>query len=216
MSRHITPEQIDNVLPQTQCGLCSYNGCMPYATAIAQDNAAINLCPPGGVKTLQVIANLVNEDATPYLADMAQKAKPKMLAVIREDECIGCTKCIDVCPVDAILGAGKFMHTVIAAECTGCELCVAPCPVDCIDMLQLPDSSEAVQTAQANQARIRFNERAERLAKNKVETVRKEHSRLSTPATTADKKALIEAAILRVKQKKQLSILAAQAGKTKA
>jgi electron transport complex protein RnfB len=214
MSRTVTPEQIDDVLPQTQCGLCTYNGCMPYATAIAQDNAAIDLCPPGGVKTLQAIANLVNVDASPLVAEMVKKAKPKMLAVIREDECIGCTKCIDACPVDAILGAGKLMHSVIAAECTGCELCVAPCPVDCIDMLELPQSSETVQAAQADQARIRFNDRAARLTRNQGETLRKEHSRTTATPTAADKKALIEAAILRVKQKKQIAALEVERRKT--
>jgi electron transport complex protein RnfB len=202
MSRLVTPEQIDAVLPQTQCGLCSFNGCMPYATALAHDNAAIDLCPPGGVKTLQAIAQLVSENPTPYLAQMEKKAKPKMLAMIREDECIGCTKCIDACPVDAILGAGKLMHTVITAECTGCELCVAPCPVDCIDMLEIAEPSAQLQAVQANQARSRFNARAERLAKSplvKLERVRQ------TEQTLADKKAFIDAAMLRVKLKKQNS-----------
>ncbi|MES2217928.1 MAG: RnfABCDGE type electron transport complex subunit B [Pseudomonadota bacterium] len=202
MSRKVTPEQIDKVLPQTQCGECGYNGCLPYAAALAHDNAAIDLCPPGGVKTLQAIARLVNENPQPYLADMAKKAKPKMLAVIREDECIGCTKCIDACPVDAILGSGKYMHTVIAAECTGCELCVAPCPVDCIDMLVVDDLPEADRVSQADNARMRFNAREQRLG-NKSATLKKEHASSAVEPTVADKKVLIEAAVLRAKLKKQ-------------
>lgn len=138
-----TATEIDAILPQTQCGLCTYQGCMPYAEALSKKEAPINLCPPGGVKGLYALAHLLNEDPVPYVNEMQQKQKPPMLAHIREAECIGCTKCIQACPVDAILGTGKLMHTVIADECTGCELCVAPCPVDCIDMLVLPESNLA-------------------------------------------------------------------------
>jgi electron transport complex protein RnfB len=201
MSRQVLPTQIDEVLPQTQCGLCTYNGCMPYAEAIVGDNAAIDLCPPGGVKTLQAIARLVNEDPQPFIADMAQKAKPKMLAVIREDECIGCTKCIQACPVDAILGSGKLMHTVIAAECTGCELCVAPCPVDCIDMFVVAEPEAAVKAEQSNLARQRYNAREERLAREPRQAVQGKQVSLSEQSV-ADKRAFIEAAIQRSRMKK--------------
>ncbi|MAZ66704.1 MAG: electron transport complex subunit RsxB [Kangiellaceae bacterium] len=128
-------DQIDALLPQTQCGQCGYPGCKPYAKAIA-DGDEINKCPPGGEATIQELANLLGREAKP-LDDAHEGEKPKQVAFIREDECIGCTKCIQACPVDAIVGAAKKMHTVIADECTGCDLCVDPCPEDCIDMIQL-------------------------------------------------------------------------------
>lgn len=123
-------EKIDAILPQTQCGQCGYAGCRPYAEAIAGGEADINLCPPGGEGVVMALADLLGRDAKP----LEGEPKPKMLAVIDENTCIGCTLCIQACPVDAILGAAKHMHTVIESECTGCELCVEPCPVDCITM----------------------------------------------------------------------------------
>jgi electron transport complex protein RnfB len=126
-------EQIDGMLPQTQCGQCGYPGCRPYAEAIA-DGDAINKCPPGGQSTVEALADLLDLEALP-LEGGVEEEPVKTVAYIREDECIGCTKCIQACPVDAILGAAKLMHTVIETECTGCDLCVEPCPVDCIDML---------------------------------------------------------------------------------
>ncbi|MFZ2314334.1 MAG: RnfABCDGE type electron transport complex subunit B [Gammaproteobacteria bacterium] len=196
---NITPEQIDEILPQTQCGLCSYGGCMPYAEAMVYEQAPINLCPPGGLKTLNKLGTLLNQDPTPYQADMSQKAKPPLIAVIREAECIGCTKCIQACPIDAILGGAKQMHTVIAPECTGCELCVSPCPVDCIDLIPLaPSTNEATATAKANQARIRFQSRLARLQQEKLQSLEiKEKNSLST------KKSYIEEALARAKAKKQ-------------
>jgi len=126
-------DQINQLLPQTQCGQCGYPGCKPYATAIA-DGDAINKCPPGGQETIEALADLLDVEAQPLDAEHGEEKEPNV-AYIREDECIGCTKCIQACPVDAILGAAKLMHTVIADECTGCDLCVEPCPVDCIDMI---------------------------------------------------------------------------------
>jgi electron transport complex protein RnfB len=194
MSRQtITAAAIDAILPQTQCGLCGYSGCMPYADALVRDNAAIDLCPPGGVKGLQAIAALVNEDPTPFIASMAEKAKPKLTALIREAECIGCTKCIQACPVDAILGSGKLMHTVITAECTGCELCVAPCPVDCIDMLPIAEVSETEEKQKANAARERFKARERRLHGEPTQPIIPQQN---------DKKALLQAALERAKLKK--------------
>lgn len=131
-------EQIDNTLPQTQCGQCGYPGCRPYAEAIASGAAPINLCPPGGDAVIQKLADMMGVEPEP-LEGGEQIAR---VAYIREDECIGCTKCIQACPVDAIVGTGKQMHTVIAKDCTGCDLCVAPCPVDCIDMIPVKTTKQ--------------------------------------------------------------------------
>jgi electron transport complex protein RnfB len=124
-------DQIDALLPQTQCGQCGFAGCHPYAEAIAEGSADINLCPPGGEAVVLALADLLGRDPKPVEGE----TKGKRVAVIDENVCIGCTLCIQACPVDAILGAAKQMHTVIEQECTGCELCVAPCPVDCIAMV---------------------------------------------------------------------------------
>lgn len=132
-------DQIDAILPQTQCGQCGYPGCKPYAQAIA-DGDEINKCPPGGEATIKALADLMGVDAKPLDAAHGEE-DVKKVAFIREDECIGCTKCIQACPVDAIVGAAKQMHTVITQECTGCDLCVDPCPVDCIDMVPVKTSS---------------------------------------------------------------------------
>tara|TARA_S200002703_G_scaffold75494_1_gene65151 strand:+ start:1709 stop:2323 length:615 start_codon:yes stop_codon:yes gene_type:complete len=131
-------DEINAILPQTQCGQCGFPGCRPYAEAIA-GGEAINKCPPGGESTIQALADLLDVEAPPLDEEHGEE-KVKAVAYIREDECIGCTKCIQACPVDAILGAAKQMHTVIASECTGCDLCVEPCPVDCIDMIPQPES----------------------------------------------------------------------------
>ena len=130
-------EQIDSLLPQTQCGQCGYPGCKPYAEAISNGDD-INKCPPGGEATIKQLADLMGVDAKP-LDSAHGEEDVKKVAFIREDECIGCTKCIQACPVDAIMGASKVMHTVIVDECTGCDLCVEPCPVDCIDMIPVAD-----------------------------------------------------------------------------
>lgn len=126
-------ERINDILPQTQCGQCGYPGCRPYAEAIAAGDAEINRCPPGGAAGISALADLLDTEPLPLNAEHGEE-KPRAVAWIREDECIGCTKCIQACPVDAILGAAQLMHTVIAEECTGCDLCVEPCPVDCIEM----------------------------------------------------------------------------------
>jgi electron transport complex protein RnfB len=131
-------DQVDALLPQTQCGQCGHPGCRPYAEAIVAGED-INKCPPGGQATIDALADLL--DLEPMSLDAGHGVeKPRTVAVIREAECIGCTKCIQACPVDAILGAAKHMHTVIADECTGCDLCVDPCPVDCIDMVPVSTS----------------------------------------------------------------------------
>jgi len=125
-------EQVNAILPQTQCAQCGFPGCRPYASAIVDDRAAINLCPPGGDETVRRLAELLGRDVIPLLETTVPS-----VAVIDEALCIGCTHCRNACPVDAIVGAHHLMHSVIESECTGCELCVAPCPVDCISMRPL-------------------------------------------------------------------------------
>jgi len=191
---NITAQKIDALLPQTQCGLCTYQGCMPYAEALANNQAEINLCPPGGVNGLIALAQLLNKDPAPFINEMQQKTKQPSRAVIREAECIGCTKCIQACPVDAILGSGKLMHTVIADECTGCELCIAPCPVDCIDMINVTETIN-----KSNHYRRRYNARNQRLEKN--DFLKNNSSHTEGKLNMDDKKNYLAAALLRVKQK---------------
>ena len=131
-------DRIDAILPQTQCGQCNYPGCRPYAEAIAAGEAPINQCPPGGEDGIRALADLLGVEELPLNPDNGEE-KPPMVAVIDEAVCIGCTLCIQACPVDAIVGATKQMHTVIADECTGCDLCLPPCPVDCIEMIEQPE-----------------------------------------------------------------------------
>lgn len=163
---------IDALLPQTQCTKCSYQGCKPYAEAIAQGEA-INKCPPGGEETIKALAALLDRPVVPLEA--GQQA-PAQVAYIHEAQCIGCTKCMQACPVDAIVGAARLMHTIITFECTGCELCVVPCPVDCIEMRPIPSgvtplTGNSAQTEQQriarqlrrNHARKRFENRHKRL-----------------------------------------------------
>ncbi len=154
--------RIDALLPQTQCTKCGYDGCRPYAQAIAQGAADIDQCPPGGEDGVVKLAALLGRAAKP-LNPANGAYRPPQVAVIDEEICIGCTKCIQACPVDAIVGASKYMHTVIASWCTGCELCIPPCPVDCIALepvAALPD---------ANLSRDRHDARAVRLARDAAE-----------------------------------------------
>ena len=125
-------DEIDALLPQTQCGQCTYAGCRPYAEAIAKGEADINQCPPGGETVIIALADLLDVEAKPLNAEHGEEKELKTVVYIDEEICIGCTLCIQACPVDAILGAAKHMHTVIESECTGCDLCIPPCPVDCI------------------------------------------------------------------------------------
>ncbi|MDR3323307.1 MAG: electron transport complex subunit RsxB [Zoogloeaceae bacterium] len=132
-------DKVNAILPQTQCGQCGYPGCKPYAEAIVKGEAEINLCPPGGDEGVRKLADLLGRDYKPLSGDEGGE-KPKLTAVVREAECIGCTLCIQACPVDAIIGAAKQMHTVAASLCTGCELCLKPCPVECIDLVPVPET----------------------------------------------------------------------------
>lgn len=157
----VSANAIDALLPQTQCGECGYPGCMPYAQALAVGLAPIDRCPPGGTAVVMALGELLQVDSTPYLNITT---RPPALAIIREAECIGCTKCIQACPVDAIIGTGKLMHSVLMDECTGCGLCIEPCPVDCIELVTLP-----APTYDKELARKRFNARQIRLLREEQE-----------------------------------------------
>ncbi|MEZ5534126.1 MAG: electron transport complex subunit RsxB [Thiolinea sp.] len=128
-------DQVDKLLPQTQCGQCTFPGCRPYAEAIAKGEADINQCPPGGEETIKAIADLLGVEPKPLNEEHGEAQDLPLIARIDEQTCIGCTLCIQACPVDCIVGAAKHMHTIIESECTGCKLCLPPCPVDCIEML---------------------------------------------------------------------------------
>ncbi|MBL7481707.1 RnfABCDGE type electron transport complex subunit B [Legionella bononiensis] len=160
----VTVKEVDALLPQTQCGECNYPGCMPYAEALVQGTALINKCPPGGVETVKALGALLRVDPAPYLEEAIERTRQPSVAVIREAECIGCTKCIKACPVDAIIGSGKLMHAVITHECTGCGLCVEPCPVDCIEMMPLEEPAYDKDVA-----RDRYNARQARLLREEHE-----------------------------------------------
>ncbi len=160
---HPDAAQIDALLPQTQCARCGYPGCLPYAAAIASGEAQINQCPPGGSATIHALAKLLDRDFQPLNPDYGVETAPK-IAWIDEERCIGCARCLPPCPVDAIVGAAKYLHTVLAERCTGCELCLAPCPVDCIEMR--PGPAAGVNQAALNRARYgahtqRLRDRAE-------------------------------------------------------
>jgi len=199
-------ERIDALLPQTQCRLCKTDGCRPYAEAIAS-GTAINHCVPGGEPTIAAIAALLQVPALPLDPDYGVTPVHRLVAFIREDECIGCTKCIQACPVDAIVGAAKLMHTVLVEECTGCNLCVPPCPVDCIDLVPGPDvpmtwhpspmpaalvEAEALTQAKAraDKARQRFLARNQRLATAAAQAAKRRAAKasatISTPAATQE------------------------------
>ena len=210
-------QRIDALLPQTQCGKCGHSGCKPYAEGLAKGEA-INKCPPGGTETIVALANLLQ---VPVIAlDPERGSAPPQVAYIREAECIGCTKCIQACPVDAIVGAAKLMHTVISAECTGCDLCVAPCPVDCIDLLPLSASivpivggmaqdtrALAARSAKRNHARRRFELRNSRLQREEARKQAERAARSQRTASNDTDQAVvsddpIKAAIERVKAQK--------------
>ncbi|MGH8042061.1 MAG: RnfABCDGE type electron transport complex subunit B [Rudaea sp.] len=164
-------ERIDALLPQTQCTRCGYPACRDYAHAITHGEADINQCPPGGAAGIAALAGLLERAIKP-LNPANGVEKPREIALIVEAECIGCTKCIQACPVDAIVGASKLMHTVLAEECTGCELCIAPCPVDCIVMVPASTAADPAQYRQRYEAhRMRLQrqdaERAAELAERK-------------------------------------------------
>ena len=203
-------DQIDSVLPQTQCTRCGYDGCRPYAEAIAAGAADINQCPPGGSAGIVKLADLLKTLPKP-LNPVNGVEKPLEVAIIDESLCIGCTLCIQACPVDAILGAAKQMHTILASWCTGCELCIAPCPVDCIAMVTV-EPRRAWTQADADLARARYYARNDRLAAEKREREQKLAAKSTANMAPADmlqsasearKKAIIAAAVERARAQRQ-------------
>jgi electron transport complex protein RnfB len=213
-------DQIEDLLPQTQCTKCGYPACRPYAEAIANGHASYNQCPPGGAEGIARIARLLGRPVIPLNpANGVERARP--VAVIDESLCIGCTLCIQACPVDAIAGAAKQMHTVVPELCTGCDLCVAPCPVDCIAMVDVTPGKtgwDAWSQQQADAARMHHDFRNFRLKREKEENdarlaakaaaklIELEAQSASTSeqqAEQARKKAIIQAAIERAKLKEQ-------------
>lgn len=199
-----TVNEIDSLLPQTQCGECGYAGCLPYAEALAQGSISINKCPPGGVETVKALGVLLRVDPKPYITEAIDNTRLPSMATIRESECIGCTKCIQACPVDAIIGSAKLMHAVITHECTGCGLCVEPCPVDCIEMIELP-----MADYDKHLARTRFHEKKTRQLRDEHEKQLQYRQKRQLATKTSDqardiqaKQDYIQQALARVKAKK--------------
>lgn len=193
-------DRIDALLPQTQCEQCGYHGCRPYAEAIARGEAAINQCPPGGMAGIEKLAALLQQPVLP-LDSTHGVEKPRMLARIIEADCIGCTKCIQACPVDAIVGASKLMHTVLADDCTGCELCVPACPVDCIVLEPMPLAQ--IDAAHADAARANFQRREARLTRLRAERAAELAARKAAVDTGSGPVNPVLAALARARAKQQ-------------
>jgi electron transport complex protein RnfB len=193
-------DQIEDLLPQTQCTKCGYEGCRPYAQAVAAGEASYNQCPPGGVEGIARLARLLDKPIIP-LNPVNGVERPRTTAVIEEALCIGCTLCIQACPVDAIIGAAKQMHAVLPSLCTGCDLCVAPCPVDCITMVPVTTETgwAAWSQGQADAARERHDFRTLRLKREKAEN----DARLAAKAAAKLKEVEAESALSDEAKKEQ-------------
>ena len=168
MEKDISAQAIDRLLPQTQCTRCGYAGCLPYAEAIASGAAEINRCPPGGTETIIALAELTGRPVLALDREVGSEAAPTV-AFIDEERCIGCTRCLPPCPVDAIIGARRQMHTVVLSLCNGCELCIAPCPVDCISMVPRAAVPEALREPSAAENRTRYAAHGARLTRRAAE-----------------------------------------------
>jgi Na+-translocating ferredoxin:NAD+ oxidoreductase subunit B len=193
-------DRIDALLPQTQCEQCGFHGCRPYAEAIAAQEAPINRCPPGGALGIERLSALLGTPAVPLDSSRGVE-KPRTLARVIEADCIGCTKCIQACPVDAILGAAKVMHTVVSDLCTGCELCVPACPVDCITLDPMP-LAQAEDREHADAARAHFQRREARLARERSARDEQLASSKRDVGAPAARNAVLEA-LARAKAKKK-------------
>jgi electron transport complex protein RnfB len=187
----ILAERIDALLPQTQCTRCGYPACRDYAEAIAAGDADINQCPPGGAAGIAALAALLGRAPKPLDPAHGVEA-PRTLARIDEARCIGCTKCIQACPVDAIVGASKWMHTVLVEECTGCELCLPPCPVDCIELVPAADDGQSAWE-RAPRYRARYLARRARLARLEAERAAELAARKASLGTDAVREAIARA-----------------------
>jgi len=197
-------ERIDALLPQTQCTKCGYPGCRTYAEAIAAGEADINQCPPGGDAGVRKLAALLGREAKP-LNPRHGVEQPRRVAVIDEARCIGCTLCIQACPVDAIVGASKLVHTVVTGLCSGCDLCVPPCPVDCIEMVPATGADALWDQPRANAARERFELRRKRLEHERAERAGRLAARALEAKMDPDaekKRAIIQAAIERARARR--------------
>jgi electron transport complex protein RnfB len=199
MARADLENAIDRVLPQTQCTKCGYPACRPYARAIATGEADINRCPPGGDAGIRALAALTGRPYAP-LDPACGTEQPRRIAVIDEARCIGCTLCIAACPVDAIVGARKLLHAVIAEFCTGCDLCLPPCPVDCIDMV--PAADGIWDRARADAARDRYRRRADRLVRDEATRAARRAQRGTPRHGPAAKRAAIAAALERARARR--------------
>jgi electron transport complex protein RnfB len=198
-------ERIDALLPQTQCTKCGYPACRPYAEAIARGEAEINQCPPGGAAAIRELAALLGREVRPLNPGNGIE-QPRRVALIDEARCIGCTLCIQACPVDAIVGAQKLMHTIVTELCSGCDLCVAPCPVDCIEMVPATGADAAWDRARAEAARERFERRGARLERERRERAERLAARALEAKGDPDaekKRAIIQAAIERARSRRQ-------------
>ncbi len=194
-------QRIDALLPQTQCTRCGYPACLAYAKAIAQSEADINQCPPGGAEGIRQLAALLERPFKPLNPVNGVEA-PARIAWIDEDACIGCMKCIQVCPVDAIVGAAKMMHTVLADECSGCDLCIPACPVDCITMVA-PLIEPAAPDTRAAQYRSRYEARQERLARAQAQRAATLAARKADVQGAAGARSAVLEALARAKAKKE-------------